>query len=144
MTHNDGQDPVLIWREAGVLRLTLNRPAQFNALSDEVLAALQAALDDCAHDKTLQVVVIAAEGRAFCAGHDLKQMRGHAGERDYYLDLFQRCGRLMQSIVRCPVPVIARVQGTATAAGCQLVATCDLAVAASSARFAVSGINVGL
>jgi len=141
---DDRRDPVLVDRGAGVLTLTLNRPEQFNALSDEVLAALQAAFDECAGDEDLRAVVIAARGRAFCAGHDLKQMRGHAGDRDYYLSLFMRCGGLMQSIVRCPVPVIARVHGTATAAGCQLVASCDLAVASAGARFAVSGINVGL
>ena len=137
-------DLVLEERRDGVLTLTLNRPDQFNALSDEMLAALQTCLDDCREDAELRVVVLAASGRAFCAGHDLKQMRSHEGDRDYYLDLFGRCGQLMQSIVRCPVPVIARVHGTATAAGCQLVASCDLAVAAESARFAVSGINVGL
>ena len=135
---------VLDERRDGILTLTLNRPDQFNALSEEMLAALQACFDACRDDPDLRAVVLAASGRAFCAGHDLKQMRSHAGDRDYYRDLFGRCGRLMQSIVQCPVPVIARVHGTATAAGCQLVASCDLAVAAESARFAVSGINVGL
>lgn len=148
MTHSKentaSQDPVLVNQQAGILTLTLNRPDQFNALSDEVLAALQSAFEQSAGDETLRAVVIAARGRAFCAGHDLKQMRSHAGDREYYQDLFRRCGNLMQSIVRCPVPVIARVHGTATAAGCQLVASCDLAVASEGARFAVSGINVGL
>ena len=97
----------LDWRvDAGILTLTLNRPDQFNALSEEMLAALQARFDACRDDADLRVVVLAASGRAFCAGHDLKQMRGHAGDRDYYRDLFGRCGRLMQSITRCPVPVI--------------------------------------
>ena len=137
-------DLVLAERRDGVLTLTLNRPDQFNALSEDMLAALQAQFDACSDDAELRVVVLAAQGRAFCAGHDLKQMRSHAGDRDYYRDLFGRCGRLMQSIAACPVPVIARVHGTATAAGCQLVASCDLAVAADSARLAVSGINVGL
>ncbi len=141
---DEGRDPVLVDRHAGVLTLTLNRPEQFNALSEDVLEALQAAFDDCTRDEDLRAVVVAARGRAFCAGHDLKQMRAHAGDRDYYLSLFGRCGGVMQSIVRCPVPVIARVHGTATAAGCQLVASCDLAVASAGARFAVSGINVGL
>lgn len=137
-------DLVLVERRDGVLTLTLNRPDQFNALSEEMLAALQACFDACLDDADLRVVVLAANGRAFCAGHDLKQMRSHADDQAYYRDLFGRCGRLMQAIARCPVPVIARVHGTATAAGCQLVASCDLAVAADSARLAVSGINVGL
>lgn len=127
----------------GVLTLTLNRPDQFNALSEELLAELQHQLDAAAQDDALRCVVLAAEGRAFCAGHDLKQMRAKPDER-YYQQLFAQCGRVMQSIVNLPVPVIARVQGTATAAGCQLVASCDLAVAADTAKFAVSGINVGL
>ncbi|WP_322998734.1 enoyl-CoA hydratase [Castellaniella sp.] len=135
---------VLAERHGDVLTLTLNRPDQFNALSEAMLDALQAQFDGCRDDTGLRVVVLAARGRAFCAGHDLKQMRTHEGDADYYRDLFARCGRLMQSIVGCPVPVIARVHGTATAAGCQLVASCDLAVAADTARFAVSGINVGL
>lgn len=135
---------VLSDRHEGVLTLTLNRPAQFNALSEDMLAALQQQFDACETDDGLRAVVLAADGKAFCAGHDLKQMRAHAEDPLYYQTLFRQCGRLMQSIVRCPVPVIARVQGMATAAGCQLVATCDLAVAAESARFAVSGINVGL
>ena len=137
-------DLVLAERRDGVLTLTLNRPDQFNALSEAMLAALQAQFDACHDDTSLRVVVLAARGRAFCAGHDLKQMRSHAGDRDYYRALFAQCGDLMQTIVACPVPVIARVHGTATAAGCQLVASCDLAVAAESARLAVSGINVGL
>lgn len=127
----------------GVITLTLNRPASYNALSEEMLTALQAALDSLASDGSLRCVVLAAEGKAFCAGHDLKQMRA-TPRRDYYQDLFATCSRVMQSIVALPVPVIAKVQGLATAAGCQLVATCDLVVAAETARFAVSGINVGL
>ncbi len=127
----------------GVVTLTLNRPAQFNALSEEMLAALQAALDDIAADESVRCVVLAGAGRAFCAGHDLKQMRANP-RQDYYQALFARCSRVMQGIVGLPVPVIARVHGMATAAGCQLVASCDLAVAAESATFAVSGINVGL
>jgi enoyl-CoA hydratase/carnithine racemase len=130
-------------KQDGVLTLTLNRPDQFNALSEELLAELQRQLDGAAQDDALRCVVLAAEGRAFCAGHDLKQMRATPDER-YYQQLFAQCGRVMQSIVNLPVPVIARVQGTATAAGCQLVASCDLAVAADTAKFAVSGINVGL
>jgi enoyl-CoA hydratase/carnithine racemase len=127
----------------GVTTLTLNRPSQYNALSEDMLAALQSELDAIASDDSVRCVVIAAEGRAYCAGHDLKQMRANP-RREYYDELFASCGRVMQSIVNLPVPVIARVQGIATAAGCQLVASCDLAVAVDSARFGVSGINVGL
>jgi enoyl-CoA hydratase/carnithine racemase len=127
----------------GVVTLTLNRPQAYNALSESMLDALQALLDSVAADTTARVVVIAAAGKAFCAGHDLKEMRA-APSLDYYERLFAQCGRMMMTLQKLPVPVIARVQGTATAAGCQLVAMCDLAVAASDARFAVSGINVGL
>lgn len=127
----------------GVVTLTLNRPAAFNALSEAMLEALQAALDRVAADDTARVVVIAAAGRAFCAGHDLKEMRA-APSQDYYERLFAQCGRMMMTVQRLPVPVVARVQGIATAAGCQLVAMCDLAVAAADARFAVSGVNLGL
>jgi enoyl-CoA hydratase/carnithine racemase len=138
------QDSILL-RESldSVVTLTLNRPAQFNALSEEMLAALQSELDDLARDENVRCVVIAGAGKAFCAGHDLKQMRANP-RQDYYDDLFSRCSRVMQGIVNLPVPVIARVHGMATAAGCQLVASCDLAVAGESASFAVSGINVGL
>lgn len=127
----------------GVVTLTLNRPAAFNALSEGMLEALQAALDRVAADDAARVVVIAAAGRAFCAGHDLKEMRA-APSQDYYERLFAQCGRMMMTIQRLPLPVVARVQGIATAAGCQLVAMCDLAVAAADARFAVSGVNLGL
>ncbi len=137
-------EPLLLRHvEAGVATLTLNRPAQFNSLSEELLAALQHALDDAAGDASLRAVVIAGAGKAFCAGHDLKQMRANH-DKDYMRRLFRQCGRLMTTITRLPQPVIARVHGIATAAGCQLVASCDLAVAADVARFAVSGINVGL
>lgn len=138
------QEPVLLThKESGVLTLTLNRPMQFNALSESLLQALQQALDTVADDASVLCVVLAANGQAFCAGHDLKEMRANP-DQGYYEDLFARCGRVMQSIVNLPVPVIAKVHGTATAAGCQLVASCDLAVAADTAKFAVSGINVGL
>src|SRR5690606_4977509 len=115
----------------GVMTLTLNRPDQFNALSEELLDALQRALADVAANEQARCVVLAAKGRAFCAGHDLKQMRANPDQR-YYEQLFARCGRIMQSIVNLPVPVIAKVHGTATAAGCQLVASCDLALAAET------------
>lgn len=126
-----------------VSTLTLNRPHHYNALSEEMLVALQDALDDIARDETIRVVVIAANGKAFCAGHDLKEMRS-SEDRAYHQELFDRCGSMMQTIHHLPQPVIAKVQGIATAAGCQLVAQCDLAVAAETACFAVSGINVGL
>ena len=127
----------------GVHTLTLNRPEAFNALSEELLAALQRELDALATDDAARVVVLAANGKAFCAGHDLKQMRA-APALDYYQMLFAKCSDVMLALQRLPVPVIARVQGIATAAGCQLVAMCDLAVAADTARFAVSGVNLGL
>ena len=136
-------DCLLRTAQGGVVTLTLNQPERFNALSETMLEALQAALDDIIQDEHVRCVVLAANGKAFCAGHDLKQMRANP-DKAYYQALFERCGKVMQSIVHLPVPVIAKVQGIATAAGCQLVASCDLAVAASSARFAVSGINVGL
>jgi enoyl-CoA hydratase/carnithine racemase len=129
--------------ERGVVRLTLNRPQAFNALSEALLDALQTRLDALAADDGVRVVVIAAEGRAFCAGHDLREMRAEPSQA-YYERLFAQCGRMMMTIQRLPVPVIARVHGIATAAGCQLVAMCDLAVATREARFAVSGINLGL
>lgn len=127
----------------GVHRLTLNQPASFNALSEAMLDALHAALTKVAADEKARAVVIAAEGKAFCAGHDLKQMRANP-RLDYYQQLFARCTRVMQAVRQLPVPVIARVQGLATAAGCQLVAQCDLAVAVEGARFGVNGIDVGL
>ncbi|MFN5348856.1 MAG: enoyl-CoA hydratase [Polaromonas sp.] len=136
--------PVIHTRDArGVHTLVLNRAATFNALSGDMLAALQAALDFVTDDATARLVVIAAEGKAFCAGHNLKDMRAHP-ELAYYQKLFAQCTRMMLTIQNLPVPVIARVQGLATAAGCQLVAQCDLAVAASNATFGVNGIDVGL
>ncbi len=138
------EDAVLYQRdERGVVTLTLNRPANFNSLSEEMLAALQAALDQVAQDESSRVVVIAAAGKAFCPGHNLKEMIG-TPELAYYQKLFAQCSRVMMSIVKLPVPVIARVHGIATAAGCQLVAQCDLAVASDNASFAVSGVNYGL
>jgi enoyl-CoA hydratase/carnithine racemase len=135
---------VLTQRDArGIVTLTLNRPQQFNALSEEMLTALQAVLDEIAADSSARVVVLAAQGKAFCPGHDLKQMQAHP-QLEYYQQLFAQCAQLMLTIQRMPQPVIARVQGIATAAGCQLVAMCDLAVAVEEARFAVSGITVGL
>jgi len=134
---------LLVDVDAGICKITLNRPAQYNALSVEFLTALQNALDEIAENKTIRVVIIAANGKAFCAGHDLKEMRS-SEDREFHQSLFAQCGQMMQTINQLPQPVIAQVSGIATAAGCQLVATCDLAVAADNARFAVSGINVGL
>jgi len=138
-------DPLLMRRQdaRGVITLTMNRPQAFNALSEAMLDALQTELDVIAQDGSARLVVIAAAGKAFCAGHDLKEMRAEPSQQ-YYENLFAQCGRMMMSIQRLPVPVIAQVQGIATAAGCQLVAMCDLAVASSEARFAVSGVNLGL
>ena len=127
----------------GLVTLRLNRPLQFNALSEAMLAALQAELDIIAGQPEVRCVVLAAEGKAFCAGHDLREMQA-TRNLAYYKTLFAQCSRVMRWIQELPVPVIARVHGIATAAGCQLVASCDLAVAGASARFAVSGINVGL
>ena len=136
--------PVLSTRDPrGVITLTLNRPLAFNALSEGMLLELQAQIDRTAADSSVRVVVLAATGKAFCAGHDLKEMRA-APSLAYYETLFNQCARMMLSLQRLPVPVIARVQGIATAAGCQLVAMCDLAVASTTARFAVSGVNLGL
>jgi len=138
-------DPSILLRDDndGITTLTLNRPAQYNALSADMLTVLQTALDEIATDESVRVVIIAANGKAFCAGHDLKEMRG-SEDRAVHQALFDQCGRVMLCIHRLPQPVIARVNGIATAAGCQLVANCDLAVAVEDARFAVSGINVGL
>ncbi|RGE39964.1 enoyl-CoA hydratase [Comamonas testosteroni] len=127
----------------GVVRLTINDPQRFNALSAEMLSALQAALDAVAKDESARVVVLAGEGKAFCAGHNLKDMAANP-ELPYYQQLFAQCSRVMLSIQKLPVPVIAKVHGIATAAGCQLVAQCDLAVASEDARFATSGIQYGL
>lgn len=129
--------------EGGVTTLTLNRGERFNPLSEEMLSALQIALKAIAADDSVRVVVLAAAGKAFCAGHDLRQMRA-TPEQDYYQALFQQCSKVMLAIQAMSQPVIARVHGLATAAGCQLVAMCDLAVAGEQARFAVSGVNVGL
>ena len=145
MTSTLSADPLVLHSrdERGVVTLTLNRPQAFNALSEAMLAALQAQLDAVAQDDTARVVVLAAAGKAFCAGHDLKEMRAEPSLA-YYQRLFAQCTQVMLSLQKLPLPVIAKVQGIATAAGCQLVAMCDLAVAASTARFAVSGVNLGL
>lgn len=129
--------------KGGITTLILNRPRQYNALSQALLNELQAALDAIADERSVRVVVLTGNGPAFCAGHDLKEMRAHKDEA-FHKDLFEQCSRVMLTINRLPQPVIARVDGIATAAGCQLVAACDLAIASNQARFATSGINVGL
>jgi enoyl-CoA hydratase/carnithine racemase len=139
------EEPVVLRSQdaRGAVTLTLNRPHAFNALSEAMLAALQHEFDAIGEDESARVVVLAADGKAFSAGHDLKEMRAKPS-LEYYERLFRQCSEMMLGIQRLPVPVIARVQGVATAAGCQLVAMCDLAVAASTAKFAVSGVNLGL
>lgn len=134
---------LLTSRDDGVVTLTLNRPQQYNALSSELLQRLSVELDVIAADATIRAVVVAANGKAFCAGHDLKQMRHNESQKSQE-QLFNQCSEVMIKLVNLPQPVIAKVQGMATAAGCQLVATCDLAVASEQAQFAVSGIRVGL
>ncbi|MBE2264441.1 MAG: enoyl-CoA hydratase [Burkholderiaceae bacterium] len=136
--------PLLHVRDAsGVHTLTLNTPARFNVLGEAMLDALERALEQVRADEQARAVVLAASGKAFCAGHDLKEMRA-SPELTYYQQLFNRCSRFMLGLQKLPVPVIARVQGLATAAGCQLVAQCDLAVAADTAQFGVNGIDAGL
>ena len=144
MNTTANEESVLLREEReGVVTLTLNRPDKYNGLSEEMLDALQRELTQIAGDEGVRCVVLGAKGKAFCAGHDLKQMRA-TPEKAYYKKLFSQCGEMMQQVVSLPVPVIARVQGIATAAGCQLVASCDMAVSVDSASFAVSGINLGL
>jgi enoyl-CoA hydratase/carnithine racemase len=128
----------------GVATLTLNRPERFNALTSEMIAAFQAALDAARIDRSVGVVILAAEGRGFCAGHDLKEIRAHLGDEQWQRQLFDACGRMMMSLLEMPQPIIARVHGIATAAGCQLVSMCDLAVAADTATFALPGVNIGV
>lgn len=129
--------------EAGIVRLTLNRPKAYNSLSVGMMTALQAELDAVKADRSVKVVIIAANGPGFCAGHDLKEVRANPG-RQQYEALFRQCSMLMQSVIALPQPVIAQAHGVASAAGCQLVASCDLAVATDTARFATPGVNIGL
>jgi len=133
---------LLVKSDAGVVRLTLNRPERRNALSEAMLTELGTALQKIAADRSARVVVLGAVGPVFCSGHDLGEMMGRSAAE--YQALFARCSQVMQQIRRLPQPVIARVQGLATAAGCQLVATCDLAVAAEEAKFATPGVKIGL
>ncbi len=135
---------VLEQKSGGVVRLILNRGERFNPLSSEMIAALQRSLDAVGADPDARVVVLAAAGKGFCAGHDLKEMRAHSSDAAWQARLFDDCSRLMLSLTRLPQPVIARVHGIATAAGCQLVSMCDLAVAADTATFALPGVNIGV
>jgi len=135
---------VLVERSGGAVRLTLNRGERFNALSSAMIAALQREVDAIAADPEARVVVLAAAGRGFCAGHDLKEMRSHSSDAAWQSRLFEDCNRLMVALTRLPQPVIARVHGIATAAGCQLVSMCDLAVASTHATFALPGVNIGV
>jgi len=138
------QPLVLATRNDGVVTLTLNRGERYNPLSREMIAALQAEIDRLAEDRSARVVILAAAGKGFSAGHDLKEMLAHAGDGSWQQDLFDSCSRMMVALTRLPQPVIARVHGIATAAGCQLVSMCDLAVASETAAFALPGINVGV
>lgn len=147
--HQAQGDAALLWEDHdGVTILTVNRPKSINALSEEVLAALQTTLDQIGKDRTVKAVVLRGAGDHFSAGHNLKEMTAHREDPDggfeYFQTLFATCARMMTTIVRLPQPVIAEVSGIATAAGCQLVASCDLAVASEEARFATSGVNIGL
>ena len=141
-------DLIVSERLGHVMRLTLNSPASLNALSEAMLAALGARFAALADDRATRVVILRGAGKAFCAGHDLREMQAARQAPDkgaaYFLDLFTRCGAMMQMIPHLPQPVIAEVHGVATAAGCQLVASCDMAVAAEGARFGVNGVNIGL
>jgi enoyl-CoA hydratase/carnithine racemase len=137
--------PLLLRSDAeGIARLTLNRPRQYNALSAGLMTALQDAVDEIAEDEAVRAVIIEGAGRGFCAGHDLKELRSHSGDRDFYQSTFKQCSRLMTSLIALPQPVIAKVHGIATAAGCQLVASCDLAVADETSHFGTPGVNIGL
>ncbi|MDA5095688.1 enoyl-CoA hydratase [Aliiroseovarius sp. KMU-50] len=142
-------DPILIRKDAAsVAHLTLNNPGALNALSEEMITELTAELERISEDGTIRAVIISGAGKVFCAGHDLKQMtaarQSEDGGKSYFQDLFARCARMMTLITQMPQPVIAQVHGIATAAGCQLVASCDMAVAASGTRFGVNGVNIGL
>jgi enoyl-CoA hydratase/carnithine racemase len=139
------QEPFVLTTHAnGVATLTLNRPERFNPLSSQMIAAIQAELNAIASDSSVRVVILAAEGKGFCAGHDLKEMRAHTGDKSWQRQLFDDCSRMMIALTQMPQPVIARVHGIATAAGCQLVSMCDLAVAVDTARFAMPGVNIGV
>lgn len=137
-------DPLILRKDIdGIARLTLNRPRQYNALSLDMMRAIHTEFESLAEDRRVRAVILSGAGKGFCAGHDLKELRADTSE-SFYREVFDTCCRMMTAITRLPQPVIAQVHGIATAAGCQLVATCDLAVAAESARFATPGVNIGL
>jgi len=142
-------EPILLRQDEGAIcTLTLNRPDARNSLSENMLAALDETLEAMAASREIKVVILAANGPVFCAGHDIREMQAHRGDPDkgeaFFEAMFQACSSVMQKIVACPKPVIAAVEGTATAAGCQLVATCDLAVASDEAKFCTPGVHIGL
>lgn len=141
-------DPLMVEIDGAVAIVVLNRPKSINALSEEMLSALQSCFDGIGQDRTIKAVILRSSGDNFCAGHDLKEMTARRSDADggkaYFVELFQTCSTMMKTVVRLPQPVIAEVRGIATAAGCQLVAACDLAVAADTAKFATSGVNIGL
>ena len=134
--------------ENGVMRFNLNSPENLNALSENMIDLMQSALDKASHDKNVRVIIISGEGSTFSSGHDLKELKAARKDADkgkkYFLKIMKKCSKMMQTIIKCPKPIIAEVEGTATAAGCQLVASCDLAYASSSAKFATPGVNIGL
>ncbi len=140
-----GDAPLVLRQdEGGVVTLTLNRGERFNPLSEAMIAALDAQLEAVGRDRGARVVVLAGAGRGFCAGHDLKEMRAHSDDEAWQKKLFDDCSRMMLRVTEIPQPVVARVHGVATAAGCQLVSMCDLAVASEEARFALPGVNIGV
>lgn len=140
-----GEAPFVLRRDdGGVVTLTLNRGQRFNPLSMAMVAALETEIDALRADRTARVVVLAGAGKGFCAGHDLKEMRAHSADKSWQQKLFANCSRVMVKMTEIPQPIIARVHGIATAAGCQLVSMCDLAVASDEARFALPGVNVGI
>jgi len=146
---SDNSQAILLRKENGpIATLTLNRPTARNSLSEAMLAALNDALDEVSDSKEIKAVILAANGPVFCAGHDIREMQGHRDDADggsaFFSSMFDACSGVMQKIVQCPKPVIAAVEGTATAAGCQLVATCDLAVASTEAKFCTPGVHIGL
>ena len=141
----DREEPFVLTTVAnGVATLSLNRPQRFNPLSSQMIAAMQAELNAIASNTSIRVVILAAKGKGFCAGHDLKEMRTHTDDKGWQRRLFDTCSRMMMALTEMPQPVIARVHGIATAAGCQLLSMCDLAVAAETATFAMPGVNIGV
>jgi len=148
VAHARDDDPLIVEIDDGVVSVVLNRPKSVNALSEEMLSALQSCFDGIRQDRSIKAVILRSSGDHFCAGHNLKEMTARRSDADggkaHFVELFETCSTMMKTVVRLPQPVIAEVRGIATAAGCQLVAACDLAVAADTAKFATSGVNIGL